>query len=269
MYKRILFSLIVYIIVVVLSIFLVQSAQSNLFLSSSWILLVAIVVGLVMGVRDGVRQGKHRAIIIDGQVQRHTIGSVMEHWGAAVGIFLLIASGRMLGFVFAHTQSEGGIYPKNLHFLGLFYTLIFGCYFLGRFITSKEAREIIPGTKDVINGTIRKYLFRFKWKDAGRYLASQKSAFLAFAVIGAGVLITGAIKVFAGIWPVSSRTLEGATHAHDIFAILFMVLLIIHILFVIVVPSHWRLLASWFTGKMSEDYVKKEKPDWYRELIMK
>ena len=266
MYKKILASLVVYIIVVVLSIFLIQGAQSNLFLSSSWILLVAIVVGLITGVREGRRQGKYRSIIIDGQVQRHTIGSVMEHWGGAVGIFLLIASGRMLGFVFAQAQSGGGIYPINLHFLGLFYTLIFGCYFLGRFIVSKELREIMPGVKDVVNGTIRKYLFRFKWKDTGRYLASQKSAFLAFAVVGAVVLITGAIKVFAGIWPVSSRTLEGATHAHDIFAIVFMVLLIIHILFVIVVPAHWRLLASWFTGTMSEDYVKKEKPDWYAKL---
>jgi cytochrome b subunit of formate dehydrogenase len=267
MYKKILLVLVVYIIVVVLSGAWVQNAQSNLFSSASWLLLVATIVGLIAGVLQGSIKRKKNLRISNGQVERHTVGTVMEHWGTALGIFLLIGSGRMIGFAFTPNHlSSGGMYAKNLHFLGLFFTILFGCYFLGHFITSREQRELMPGIKDIVNGTLRKYLLRFKWKDTGRYLASQKSAFLAFAVIGAGVFISGAIKVFAGIWSVPFETVERATHAHDIFAILFMVLLLIHILFVIAVPSHWRLLASWFTGNVPEDYVKKEKPDWYREL---
>jgi cytochrome b subunit of formate dehydrogenase len=191
----------------------------------------------------------------------------MEHWGNAVGFFLLIGSGFMLGFGFISSRmTSGGLYPKNLHFLGLILTLLFGCYFLGKFLSSKEHRELMPGIKDIIDGTLKKYLLRFKWKDQTKYSSSQKSAFLAFVVLGAGVFITGGIKIVADVWQISLETVQQATHAHDIFSILFMALLLIHTLIVILVRSNWRLLASLYTGKMAEDYVKKEKPVWYREL---
>lgn len=103
--------------------------------------------------------------------------------------------------------------------------------------------------RDIWDGTIKKYLLRKKWNDAGKYLSSQKSAFFAFAVLGLGVLVTGAIKMgdLAGQDP--SQSVSVASYVHDIFAILFILLLIIHILLVLVVRSYRRLLVSWFTGR--------------------
>jgi cytochrome b subunit of formate dehydrogenase len=267
MFKRILLALIVYIIVVVVCSVWIHNVQSNLFITASWILIVPAVAGLFAGLLWGKLKGKQKASIKDGKVERHSVSSVLEHWGNAIGFFLLIVSGFMLGFGFiSGRMTSGGLYPKNLHFLGLILTLFCSCYFLGNFLSSREHRELMPGIKDIIDGTIRKYLLRFRWKDLAKYTSSQKSAFLAFVVLGAGVFITGGIKIAADVWQISLETVQRATYAHDIFSILFMALLLIHTLIVILVRSNWRLLASLFTGKMSEDHVKKEKPVWYREL---
>jgi cytochrome b subunit of formate dehydrogenase len=82
--------------------------------------------------------------------------------------------------------------------------------------------------------------------DKDKYLVSQKLAFLAFTVLGAIVLVTGVIKVDYFIRQFSIIT---TSNIHDISSELFFLLLVIHVLIVIAVPSHWRLFLSWFTGK--------------------
>jgi cytochrome b subunit of formate dehydrogenase len=236
-----------YVIIVVLVIAWVSSFQTKLFSDISWISLIAIIIGAIAGIFTARAKLKNTDQVVDPP--RHTLYSFMEHWGTGIGIIILIVSSRLLGLAFISHEDNPSITASNMHFIGLLFTLLFGSYFLTDFLASREYRTIMPNMRDIWDGTIKKYLLRKKWNDAGKYLSSQKSAFFAFAVLGLGVLVTGAIKMgdLAGQDP--SQSVSVASYVHDIFAILFILLLIIHILLVLVVRSYRRLLVSWFTGR--------------------
>ena len=193
---------------------------------------------------------KKQAVEANEHAPRHTVGSFIEHWGTGIGIIILIASGRMLGFVFTpHPNVPPTMQHVNLHYTGVFFTLIFGCYFLADFLASRGYKVLMPSLADIWQGTIKKYLLRKKWNDTGKYLSSQKSAFLVFAILGVGILVTGAIKTIYYVWQIPLQLVQNASYAHDIFALLFILMMIVHVLSTVVVPSHWHSFLSWFTGK--------------------
>jgi cytochrome b subunit of formate dehydrogenase len=169
----------------------------------------------------------------------------MEHWGTAAGIFILIISGFQVRFY-------KGFAATNLHYLGLFLTLLFGTYFAADFIVSKKW-ELLPDEKDIIDGTIKKYLFHIKSKETGKYLSSQKSSFLAFVVLGGQILISGTIKVLVFYMHIPTGLLQVATWVHDVSALLFGLILIVHVFLVLTNRENRVLLRSWFTGKVPEE----------------
>jgi cytochrome b subunit of formate dehydrogenase len=244
--------IVVYLIVIALVIAWVSSFQTKLFSDTSWVFLLALIAGAVSGMFRARAKLRNTDQVNDPP--RHTLFSFIEHWGTGIGIIILIVSARLLGFVFVPHTSSPSVIPSNLHFIGLFFTLLFGSYFLTDFLFSREYRILIPNLNDIWNGTIKKYLLRKKWDETGKYLSSQRSAFLAFAVLGFGVLVTGAIKTVNLAWQNQSQSVLRVSYAHDIFAILFILLLIVHIILVLVVRSYRRLLYSWFTGRNSIEH---------------
>jgi cytochrome b subunit of formate dehydrogenase len=120
---------------------------------------------------------------------------------------------------------------------------------LSDFIVSKKYSALFPGIKDIIDGTIKKYLLRVNVKETGKYLASQKSSFLLFVILGGLIFISGLIKLIRFYVSVPFQMLNVATSIHDISAIIFGILLAVHILLVIVRRSNWPLLKSWLDGK--------------------
>jgi cytochrome b subunit of formate dehydrogenase len=172
---------------------------------------------------------------------------MVEHWGTAVGIFILIVSGIQIRY-------HGGLPAIKLHFLGIFFTLLFGSYFVADFFISKKYTTLWPNMKDLIDGTIKKYLLRFKFKETGKYLASQKASFLIFVILGVLILVTGVIKLFFFYIALPFRLLEIATKVHDISALLFALVLAVHVLLVIARRGNWPLLWSWFNGKTPEGH---------------
>jgi cytochrome b subunit of formate dehydrogenase len=219
----------------------------QVFRDSRWIFIFAAITGAAAGVIAGLIKIALRSRKTNPQPARHTVDTILEHWGTAAGIFILIVSGIQLHYF------HGGLPAIKLHFLGIFFTILFGTYFLADFLVSAKYRRLLPGLKDIIDGTIKKYLFRFKFKETGKYLASQKASFLLFAVAGAVILITGVIKLLFFYIKIPFKLLETATKVHDISALIFGILLVIHILLVIARRSNWPLLSSWFNGKTPRD----------------
>ena len=219
----------------------------QVFRDSRWIFIYTAIAGAAAGITAGVVKIAFRARKTNPQPARHTVDTLLEHWGTAAGIFILIVSGIQLHYL------HGGLPAIKLHFLGIFFTLLFGTYFLADFVISAKYRTLLPGLKDIINGTIKKYLFRFKFKETGKYLASQKASFLLFAADGAVILVTGIIKLLFFYIKIPFTLLETATKVHDISALIFGILLVIHILLVVARRSNWPLLSSWFNGKNPPD----------------
>jgi len=243
MLKKVLFTAALIITILALAILVIHNAKGILFHTMPWFMAGATVAGITSGVFRGIRNNACTQRL-NYQCDRHTIDSFLEHWGTGTGIFILMISGFFI------KVGYNRVFAMNLHFLGLIMTLYFGTYFVADFFIAKKYNYLLPGITDIIDGTVKKYLVRAAWRDTSKYLSSQKSAFLAFSVLGIGILLTGAVKVAAFFFSIPVQLTHMATQAHDILAGLFVLMLLIHILFVVIVRSHRRLLASLFTGKV-------------------
>jgi cytochrome b subunit of formate dehydrogenase len=251
MLKKTIITTVLLLVVIAATITWVMHVHGVLF-HTAWAGLIAVVVaGAAAGIVQAAWNRKKQAAV-NQDMPRHTVASFLEHWGAGAGIIILIVSGAMLasgsrvGFIFVPEFARSRIAALNLHYLGVFFTLLFGCLFLVDFLASGGYKELFPGPAEIWDGTVKRFLLRKKWHDKGKYEVTQKLAFLVFAVLGAVILVTGVTKIAYFIFQIPLNRTAGA---HDIASELFVIMLIVHILFVIAVPSHWRLLRSWFTGR--------------------
>ncbi len=232
-----------------------------------WAVPAAVVLGLILGVTRAKR--KVREKIENGEVIRHGAGAFLEHWGTALGIIMLIASGVLLGFLFIPSRVnflDDAVWMLNLHFVGIVVTLFAGSLFAADFLASRKYSSLLPNLRDISGGFFGKYLLRRKWTAETKYLSSQKAAFLAWAVLGVLILATGAIKLAWRVWPIQADVLGWATVIHDWVSLLIILMLVVHVLMVLLLPAHRKMLKSWITGKVPEEYVKEEHPIWYEEL---
>ena len=242
MLKKVLFASILIIVILTLAILSIYHSRRILFHDVPWIMAIAVILGIISGIFRGIRYNTATRKS-NYQPNRHTIDSFIEHWGTAMGIFVLMVSGFFIKFDYKR------LFSMNLHFVGLVTTLFFGTYFLTHFLISKKYNDLIPNTSDIVKGTIKKYLFKSAWQDTGKYLSSQKSAFLLFLLLGIGIFVTGALKVDAFYFSVPTQLIQSATRIHDIFAGLFILMFLVHIFFAVAPRSHRRLVKSLFTGK--------------------
>ncbi|OGO16630.1 MAG: hypothetical protein A2Z02_00735, partial [Chloroflexi bacterium RBG_16_48_7] len=205
----------------------------------SWIFAAAIFLGIMIGSIRAVfknASGNYR-------IERHSIDSFLEHWGTGTGIFMLIFSGYRI------FSGSGTLFAVNLHFAGMLLVLFFGCYFIAEFFALRKYNHILPNSADIVNGTVKKYFLRMPWDDRGKYLSSQKAAFLAFAALGSEVVVTGAIKLAALFFNIPPSLVSISTLLHDVAGVLVLCMLLVHVMLIIAVRSHRLLLGAWFTGR--------------------
>lgn len=243
MLKKTLIASILMIIILTLATVRIYNARILLFYNMPWLLAVATGLGIILGILRGIKNND-RTQSLNRPPDRHTIDSFLEHWGAAVGVLILIIS----GFFLIEHYKRG--FATNLHFLGLVITLFFSSYFWVHFFAAKKYKYLLPGITDIIDGTIKKYLLRTFWQDKGKYLSSQKSAFLAFLFLGFGVFLSGAIKLAHYYLSIPGQLILVATQVHDYLGYIFVLMLLIHLLLTLSVSSNRRLLTSLFTGKL-------------------
>ena len=249
--------------------FLANTSELPLFQVDAALLVIA--GSAVLGFEFGAIRAKlkGRETIEDGEVVRHGAGSFLEHWGTALGISVLTASAFLMGFLVFPSQvntTAEALFPLNLHFVGVVITLFGGFFFAGDFLVSRNYSVLIPTPQDIIGGFFGKYFLGRKYYNEGKYFGSVKSAFLLFAVVGAGVLTTGAIKLAGHVWPIQASVLATTSYLHDIFGLLVMLMVITHLLFLFALKAPWTTIKSWFTGKVPEEFAKEEHPVWYEEL---
>ena len=264
---KVLIILALVLIALAVGIVLSNTSEDVFFDTIPWIAVAAAGLGFILGAVRALL--KNREDISYGEVIRHGAGSFFEHCGTALGIFTLLASGILLGFLFFPTiidTPDKTALPLNIHFIGVLVASFGGFFFIADYIFSREIKKLVPNIPDIFGGTIAKYLLRRKWTAEDKYLSSQKAAFLGFAVIGGVILISGAVKVAAHIWPINAGVWGAFTVVHDLFSLLFIILLVIHVVLAIAISAHLPSLTSWISGRVTEEYTEKEHPVWYDEL---
>jgi cytochrome b subunit of formate dehydrogenase len=243
-----------------------NTTDAVFFDSVPWVTIAAAGLGFVLGIARALLKGKEK--ISYGEVNRHGTGSFLEHWGTALGIFALLASAILLGFLFFPSimkNLDTTAFPLNIHFIGVVIALFGGFFFVGDYIATRKFDRLLPNIPDIFGGLLGKYFLRRKWSSEDKYLSSQKVAFLGFALFGGVLLISGAVKVAAHIWPINADYWAFFTVLHDLFSLLFIFLLIVHVLLVLGLRE-WPALASWITGKVTEERAEEDYPVWHKEL---
>lgn len=251
MLKRILIIIVLAAFIATAGIVWTHSLANYFFKATRWIFIVAFAVGLTTGATGSLLKQSRRSKASTQLAERHTTDAFLEHWGTAAGIFIMIVSGYQI-------HNRGGLPAIRLHFLGLFLTLLFSGYFLADFFISRKYSALFPNIKDIIDGTIKKYLLRIKSKETGKYLSSQKASFLLFGIIGGLILITGIIKLIPFYGRLPFNVLKLATTIHDVSAWALAILLAVHILLAIIWPTYRPLLLSWFNGKNPSGFPSGE-----------
>ncbi len=243
-----------------------NNSDAVFFDSIPWITIVAAGAGFVLGAARALLKGKET--ICYGEVNRHGSGSFLEHWGTALGIFVLLASGIIMGFLFfphiAKTPADT-VSPLNIHFIGVLVTLFGGFFFAGDYLLTRKFDRLLPNIPDIFGGLFGKYFLKRKWTDEDKYLSSQKVAFLGFALFGGVLLVSGAAKVAAHVWEIQAGWWSFFTVLHDLFSLLFIFLLIVHVLLVLGLRE-WPALKSWITGNITEEVAEEDYPVWHDEL---
>jgi cytochrome b subunit of formate dehydrogenase len=243
MQKNLITTIVIFIFTLMMGLWWTYFARSILISDYAWAIPAALIGGGVVGVVRGIWKTRNKKT--NKMTARHTINSFLEHWGTGTGIFLMMVSGFRI-------VQDMSLVAINLHFLGLIFTLFFGFYFVGDFVASRKHEELLPDGSDIYHGTIKKYLLRTPWKDTGKYQSSQRVAFLAFVVIGSEIVVSGGIKMAAQYGLVNANLLKIATYIHDTAAVLFVLLLVVHIGLVVLVKAHRKLLPTWFSGGAME-----------------
>lgn len=231
-----------------------------------WVLIAASILGFVAGLAHGFLKKKN--CIIGEVIIRHGIGSFLSHWGTALGIFVLMASGIIMGFLFISPSAktlEQMIPVLDMHFFAVILTLFGGFFFVADYLASRDWALLLPNVRDVTGGFFGKYFLRRKWDEEHKYLSSQKAAFVPFAVLGLLIVVTGFIKVAAHVSNISAGVWGWATVVHDVSALLMIIYLVIHVGMVVLL-GHWPALRSWFTGTIPTKVMKHEYPLWEEEL---
>ena len=210
-----------------------------LFLDVPVLMAIFIILGITVGLITAAVYRFFPSPMTAGKPKRHTLDAFLHHWGNTVGILLLFGTGLAL-------KIDPDMLSSNLHFIGVLTALGFGSYFLTHFLLYRKYAELLPDLNDIFKGTLKKYLLRAPWKDTGKYMASQRAAFLAFAVIGSDVLVSGLIKAAGLAADLPDRLIRAVTLVHDISGLLLAILVVGHVVLVLTQSEHRQLLTDWF-----------------------
>jgi thiosulfate reductase cytochrome b subunit len=237
--KQIVIKSIALVLLLIICIIAAHSTGVLLFVNIPALMAIFVILGLAAGLITAAIYRFSPLPAIAGKPRRHTLDAFAHHWGNTVGILFLFGSGLSL-------KIDPDLISSNIHFIGVLLVLAFGSYFLTHFLVFRKYGELLPDLKDIIEGTLKKYLVRAPWKDTGKYLASQRAAFLAFAVIGCDVLVSGLIKAAGLAADLPDHLIRAVTLVHDISGLLLAVLTIVHVVMVLTRREERQLLTGWF-----------------------
>ena len=207
-----------------------------------------------------------------GVVVRHGIGSFIEHWYTAFGIFAAFVSGVILGLTlgfcligpFAHTAADV-VAPLNLHYFAVILLTFGGGLFTTEYIFRGNIWYMVPKWHEVIKGFLGKYTYQNYWEEPDKYMASQKSAAVPYYLIGVVCFLSGAIKFGSHIITLNGLLVGLATMVHDYFALFIIFYTCVHVM-IVVILGHWASFWSWWTFDMTFHETKHHFKIWYEKL---
>lgn len=211
--------------------------------------------------------------VVGDKVLRHDVPARVEHWTHALGTVVLLVSGIAMGCLFipdllSKTATNA---MMNVHFVGVLLFLFGTAYWLCNAVQQpRRLREHFPD-RHVVEYTVRHYglmlgIKRFTMPPEGKYLESERAAFIFAIVVTAGIFVTGVVKVVAHVLDIPEPVMDAMTLVHDVFALLMLLFLVAHVFFAVFAPGSFPLFVSMVTGYLELDHAKADHAGWMEEL---
>ncbi len=232
-------------------------------------------------------------------VIRHDFGTVISHWTNAIGFITGMATGLIILRWLPRPDAMRGVFA--LHYIGAslavfgiathltqnavtggagllprsFQDLRNGLAEIGEYVGFYGPDGAVFGLKlpKFIRDTFSETLAIFGLRPArkiGKFLPIEKVfSYSPWAIIIGVIVVTGLIKSFRYLYPISPTFIAPVSFVHDVFAYLAVAMLVIHLAAVLLVPRNWPLLKSMFTTRVSRSYVQRWHPLWFKELTEK
>ncbi|MEN8199755.1 MAG: cytochrome b/b6 domain-containing protein [Thermodesulfobacteriota bacterium] len=205
------------------------------------------------------------------KVFRHSVTVRWSHWLVAISGILLLFSGfgqlpmyprynvvKIPGFAWSGDFSN----TLLLHYIS---AAFFTAAVVFHMIYHLRRREFGMLPKDGDMGetlaTVRAMFGKGEEPLHGKFQAKQRMAYAAIGGNSLLLIVTGLIKSWKNIGPITidPLLLQIVTLIHTVIGMVFMALFIAHIAALLL---YRPLIPSMFTGRISKDYVREHHPGW-------
>jgi cytochrome b subunit of formate dehydrogenase len=208
-----------------------------------------------------------------GTVARHPAAVRATHWAAALSGMALLFSGmgqlpmfRRYNIVLLPGLGWSDDFEIHLiiHYVA---AAVFSAAVIFHIVFHMRRREFsaLPRRGDGVESwrTIVAMLRGRAEPPAGKFLAEQRLAYAAIGATSLVLVVTGVIKAYKNLGPITldPALLTAVTLAHTAAAILFMVLVALH-LAAFLIRANRPLLPSMITGRVCRRYAAHRHPLW-------
>lgn len=219
----------------------------------------------------GNRKGSEKIYI-----RRHSPIERAEHWAIALSGILLIFTGMLqlplakryfITDIPGMAWTEDFVFTLHLHYAASIVFVAAAIFHLA-YHGMLGHRGLIPQKGDLKASimVIGSFFGKGEEPPFHKYLPEQRLAYIGMALIIAGLIITGLIKVYKNIYApdMSLAVVWWATMAHNAFFVLFLLAFVAHVGALVIKPNR-PMVRGIFTGRVSLAYARHRHPLWMRE----
>jgi formate dehydrogenase subunit gamma len=206
---------------------------------------------------------KSEDVVVGDEIVRHRFWARVIHWSVALTFFVLLFTGMPIWtpiFGWMAALFGGLEVCRWLHpWVGLAFSVFSILMFIGWFRDMRLEKQ----DRGWLGPKVFEYLkFQGEDPEVGKYNGGQKLFFYAISLATLGLLVTGLVLWFLGLF--SRGLAQAALILHDIAFILSGMLIVAHIyLATAAEPGTFRAMTR---GTVEKAWARVHHPRWYREV---
>jgi cytochrome b subunit of formate dehydrogenase len=274
--------------------------QTDLF-NDALLLARALPLIVALGIGFGIWQGKTSVRAPKSSpnspvVTRHDFGTVIAHWANGIGFMIGILTGAIVLRWLPRPDDMRIVFA--IHYVGSSLVVFSVASHLaqnavtgGMGLIPRSLRDVREGLGELVEYTgvfgPGSAVFGISWPKAlrkpiaeifvsfgiappkrlGKFLPAEKVfSYTPWLIIIAVMTVTGLIKAFRYLYPIPPSFIAQVSAVHDLFTIVAVVMLGIHLAALLLVPRNWGLVVSMFTTRVSRKRVEQWHPAWMKQL---
>jgi len=202
-------------------------------------------------------------VLVGDELVRFRSSTRILHWGVALTFLLTLFTGLpiwtpifgWMAYLWGGLQVCRWLHP----WLGIAFSVLI----LFQFFHWMKEMGMTPADRRFVR--LRNFVSYMRWEShdeaVGKYNGGQKLLFWLSELAALGLLLTGIVLWFPGLFGEGLR--QWSWLLHDVTFILFTLLIIGHIYLGIVEPGTYKAMIQ---GTVSRDWARLNHPEWYRKV---